>query len=84
MKNVYEIRYEALCRSTGNKRGAWSKNNEPIHVLANGTALGAIKKATSHLLGKKSNWVDGDGTRRTERTLMVKITSVERVLTLDA
>lgn len=83
MKNVYEVSYEALCKSDGEKRGVWA-HEEAIHILANGSAEGAIKKARSFLLKRRSRWTDEDGRRRVEQTMKVKITSCRQMLSLDA
>lgn len=84
MQNVYEVRYEALVRNVGQRRGSWSFNNEPIHVLANGTAKAAISKAERHLLKQRTPYTDEQGRRRIEVTDKVRVTSCERVLSIDA
>jgi hypothetical protein len=84
MKNVYQVRYEVLARNLDQKRGTWALNNEPIHVLANGTAKAAISKAERYLLKQRNSYTDDAGRRRTEVHDKVRITSCERVLSIDA
>lgn len=84
MKNVYEVKYEVLARNLDQKRGTWALNNEPIHVLANGTAKAAIVKAERHILKQRESYTDDDGRRRTQVHDKVRITSCERVLSIDA
>lgn len=90
MKNVYEVKYEALTQSEhqGNRRKigkpGWSLNNNAIHIVANGTARTAIDKAEGFLLSRVTQFEGEFGRPMLERTLKVKITSCERVLTLDA
>ena len=89
MQNVYEVKFEALTQSEhrGNHkktgRPEWSVNNE-IHILANGTVRGAVEKAEKFLLSRVEPYTDEYGVPLIERTLKVRITSCERVLTLDA
>jgi hypothetical protein len=83
MQNVYEVSYEALCKNDGEKRGVWS-NEDDVHILANGSVDGAIKKARSFLLKRRTRWVDDDGKKRVERVMKVRITSCRRVMTLNA
>lgn len=90
MNNVYEVKYEALTQSEhkGNHkktgRPAWSLNNTPIHVRANGTAREAIDRAEDFLLSRAEPYETEYGEPLIERTLKVRVTSCERVLTLDA
>lgn len=84
MQNVYEVKYEVLARNIDQKRGTWSVNNEPIHVLANGTAKAAIAKAERYLLKQRSSYTDDDGRRRIQVNDKVRVTSCERVLSIDA
>lgn len=83
MKNVYEVKYEALVQDLPKKKKYWAKDNETIHVLANGSAKAAIKKAERHLLKQKLNWTDDDNQKRVEITHEVVVTSCERVLSID-
>jgi hypothetical protein len=88
MNNVYEVKYEALTQSEhkGNHRKAgkpgWS--NGEVHVVANGTVIGALMKAEKFLLARVERYDDEYGAPMVERTLQVKLTSCERLLTLDA
>lgn len=84
MQNVYEVRYEVLVRNVGRKRGSWSLKNEPIHIIANGTAKAAIAKAERHLLKKRTSFTDEHGYRFVEVTDKVRVTSCERILSIDA
>lgn len=83
MQNVYEVRYEALVQDLPKKRKTWTTNNEPLHVLANGSAKAAIEKAERYLLRQKTNWTDDDGKKRTEICLRARVTSCERLLSID-
>lgn len=89
MNNVYEVKFEALTQSEhrGNHRKVgkpdWSINNL-IHITANGTVRGALEKAEKFLLARVEPFDGEFGERMLERTLKVKVTSCERVLTLDA
>lgn len=82
MQNVYEVRYVALAKSTGEKRGTWV-NEERLRVLANGSVEGALKKARAIVLKKKTPWTDDEGVRRVERNMAVRFTSCERIMELD-
>lgn len=90
MRNVYAVRYEALNQSEhkGNHRKTgkpvWSTNNDAVHIEANGTARAAIDKAEEFLLSRVEPFTTEYGEPMIERTLKVRITSCERVLTLDA
>jgi hypothetical protein len=83
MRNVYEIRYEALIQDLPKKAKTWVTNNESLHVLANGSAKAAIEKAERHLLKKKDRWTDDDGKKRLEICLKVRVTSCERLVSID-
>ncbi len=80
MKNVYEVRYEALVVDLPVKYGVWDRNIEPIHVLANGSAEAAIRKAKTHLLKERTIWRDEHGNKRVSFSRKVRITSCERIL----
>jgi predicted acyltransferase (DUF342 family) len=86
-RNVYEVKYQILTRDehAGNHRKVagtvWS--NGDIHVLANGTVRGAIEKAEKFLLSKVDKFNTEYGEPMLQRTLKVRVTSCERVLTLD-
>ena len=87
-KNVYEVKYQILTRDehAGNHRkvagAVWS--NGDIHVLANGTVQGAIEKAEEFLLSKVEQFKTEYGEPMLQRTLKVRVTSCNHVLTLDA
>jgi hypothetical protein len=83
MQNVYEVKYESLVQDLPKKKRYWVKDNETIHVLANGSAKAAIKRAERHLLKRKTHWTDEGGEKRVEVTLEVVVTSCERVLSID-
>lgn len=81
MNNVYEVRYEALVVDLPVKYGTWDRTNgERIHVLANGSAESAIRKAKAHLLKKRVTWRDEHGDKRVTFNRKVRITSCERIL----
>ena len=89
MQNVYKVEFEMLTQNQNKgtlkkKRPDWQYNNEAIRVLSNGTVQAAVKKAERFLLSRVEPWEDDDGTPMIERTLKVRITSCEHVLTLDA
>jgi hypothetical protein len=89
MRNVYEVKYEAQTQSEheGNHRKigrpGWSPG-EVVHIEANGTVRGALEKAEKFLLSRVESFTDEYGAPLIQRTLKVRVTSCERVLTLDA
>lgn len=89
MNNVYEVKFEALTQGEhkGNHKktgpAQWSHNNE-IHITANGTVRGALEKAEHFILSRLEAFTSEYGEPMVERTLKVRITSCQRILTLDA
>jgi hypothetical protein len=88
-RNVYEVQFEAMTQEefAGNhkKTGApgWSRE-EPIHVFANGTVMAAVSKAEQFLLARVEKYQNEEGVPMLLRTLKVRVTSCERIVTLDA
>ena len=80
MKNVYEVRYEAVVVDRPSNRGVWVRNENPIRVVANGSVESAVKKAKTYLLKSRTTWTDEEGVRRLTFNRRVKITSCERVV----
>ena len=82
--NVYEVKFDELVTYLPQqKRATWEKNNNPIHVLANGDAMKAVEKAKRHRLKSRYAFWDENGRKVTEVVQKVRLVSVERVLTVD-
>lgn len=83
MSNVYEVKYEVRYHTKGTKKKWWDEAGSPIHVLANGDAQKAVRKAERYALASTFTWENDKGRNVTEIPVGFRLVSVERKLSVD-